>query len=64
MTNKGRIDLVINYEDRIYIIEFKVIKGENEKHTAIKQIKEKRYFEKYQSESNKIYLIGIEFDEK
>ncbi|GIV29873.1 MAG: hypothetical protein KatS3mg028_0939 [Bacteroidia bacterium] len=63
-TNKGRIDLRIQHENKIYLMEFKVIKDEKEKGTALRQIKEKRYFEKYQSGGNKIYLIGIEFDEK
>jgi len=63
-TNKGRMDMVIQYENKIYIIEFKIIKEEKEKGTALQQIKRKRYFEKYQTKENKIYLIGIEFDDK
>ncbi len=73
-TNKGRIDLTILYKDRIYIIEFKVInedktKEENIKsNRALKQIKEKRYYEKYMSDRNyiykEIYLIGMEFSKK
>jgi hypothetical protein len=58
------MDMVIQYENKIYIIEFKIIKEEKEKGTALQQIKRKRYFEKYQTKENKIYLIGIEFDDK
>ena len=30
--------------------------------TPLQKIKDKQYFEKYQSDSNTIYLIGIEFN--
>ena len=57
-TNKGRIDLTLKYEDKVYVIEFKM----TEKATgeALQQIKDKNYAEKYQDYPN-IYLIGIEF---
>ena len=61
VTNKGRIDLTIIFKDVIYIIEFKVI--ENGGNTALAQIKEKKYFEKYLNQNKDIYLVGIEFDE-
>ena len=66
-TNRGRIDLTVKLKNRIYIMEFKVIEKtmpeENHLNTALKQIKEKRYSEKYQAEENaEIYLIGIEFN--
>ena len=66
-TNRGRIDLTIKLENQIFIIEFKVLKKEltekNHQNTALEQIKNQRYFEKYQSEANvDIYLIGIEFN--
>ena len=68
-SNHGRIDLTIKLENQIYLIEFKVIDGDNKTETedrqkvALQQIKDKRYFEKYQSiENATIYLIGIEFN--
>lgn len=64
ITNKGRIDLALSIEDKIYIIEFKVIKSERERNTALKQIKEKKYYEKYTNQQKDIYLIGIEFGEE
>ena len=57
VTNKGRIDLTIFIENTIYIIEFKV--GGND---ALKQIKDKKYYEKYLSHKKDIYLVGINFD--
>jgi hypothetical protein len=59
-TNKGRIDLTIKLPDKVVIIEFKVDKEES----AIKQIMERRYFEKYGAEGKRIYLLGIKFDSK
>lgn len=57
VTNKGRIDLTIKLDETIYIIEFKV----DEKEQALKQIKAKKYHEKYQKKAKAIYLIGIDF---
>ncbi len=57
-TNKGKIDLTVMIENKVYIIDFKVIK-ETEKGQALQQIKEKKYYEKYTGKE--IYLIGIEF---
>jgi len=57
-TNKSRIDLTLKFSDKVYIFEFKVTDKPN--HKALEQIKEKKYYEKYQ-EFEDIYLIGIEF---
>jgi hypothetical protein len=62
-TNKGRIDLTIIYNNKAYIIEFKVVEDQPEK-TALKQIEEKRYYEKYLGKYEEVYLIGIEFSKK
>ncbi len=57
-TNKGRIDLVVRFESRIYIIEFKVLEL-TEPGRALEQIKEKGYAQKYSGQET--YLIGAEF---
>ena len=62
-TSVGRIDLSILSEDTVYIIEFKVVE-DKEEHKALKQIKDKRYYEKYMGKYQEIYLIGIEFSKK
>ena len=59
-TNKGRIDAVIIDKD-VYIFEFK-FNGNKDK--ALGQIKEKKYFEKYQGNGKEIYLFGVEFTDK
>ena len=59
-TNKGRIDAVIIDKD-IYIFEFKF---NGDKNKALSQIKEKKYFEKYQNTGMEIYLFGVEFTDR
>jgi len=58
VTNKGRIDLTIKLPNRTLIIEFKV----DSKETALEQIKQKKYYEKYQHQSNELFIVGICFD--
>ena len=57
--NQGRIDLTIKINNLIYIIEFKM--GNED---ALKQIKDKKYYEKYLYLKQDIYLLGINFDKK
>ncbi|KLO24419.1 ATPase AAA [Marinitoga sp. 1197] len=54
LTNLGRSDLVIDFDERIYLFEIKVDKSAID---AINQIKEKKYYEKYSGKE--IYIIGI-----
>jgi len=74
-TNKGQIDLTVKLNHQIFIIEFKVIElvpktptdskpSQDNSNSALAQIKEKRYFEKYQSLNQTIYLIGVEFSKE
>jgi len=44
----------------LFSFEFKVVELEP-KGEALKQLKEKRYFEKYLGRCKKIFLIGVEF---
>ncbi len=59
VTNKGRIDLTIKLPNLIIIVEFKV-----DETSALEQIKEKKYYEKYLDKNLPIYLVGIEFNTK
>jgi hypothetical protein len=61
-TIKGRIDLTLLLNKRkVYIIELKLLKKEEEKGKAIKQILEKEYYKKYMN-YEKIYIVGIELN--
>ena len=62
-TNKGQIDLSVFSQDSVYIIEFKVVEDKEES-IALKQIKDKRYYEKYRGKYQEVYLIGIEFSKE
>jgi hypothetical protein len=57
VTNTGRIDLTVRLEDNIYILEFKV----DGRGSALEQIKNKNYQQKYLAEGKNIFLIGIDF---
>ncbi len=61
-TNIGRIDLSVKLEGKVFIFEFKL--SEKATGNALKQIKERRYWEKFQEDTEYIYLIGIEFSRK
>lgn len=57
-TNTGRIDCVIKTASHIFIMEFKMgIAAE-----AITQIKEKKYFQKFQNQGKEIRIIGVGFE--
>lgn len=58
LTCKGRIDLAVIFPNKVYIIEFKCNQSAD---TAIQQIQDKGYAEKYQHSGKKIILIGINF---
>ena len=62
-TSKGRIDGVIEFNDKIYIIEFKYL-SENKEiesvlNNAIKQIKEKEYYLPYINKNKPIKYLAI-----
>ena len=58
-TNNGRIDAVIETNTHIMIIEFK-LNGTAE--SALKQISQKNYYQKYLLSNKEIVLIGVQFD--
>jgi hypothetical protein len=57
-TNIGRIDAVVESGNKIYIMEFKI----GSEQEALEQIKEKKYYEKYQGKGKEIVLMGVGFD--
>ena len=62
-TNRGRIDMTITTAKVVIIFEFKIMEKEkeSEQNTALEQIKNKKYSEKYLNPGKEIYLVGIEF---
>ena len=64
-TSFGRSDLVVILDNIIYILELKYTsKEENLSETALKQIIEKKYQEKYLVSQKNIVLVGIVFSSK
>ena len=58
-TSAGRIDLTVETGMHVYVMEFKVDKSAE---TALRQIKEKRYADKFRLEKEKtVHLLGIAF---
>lgn len=62
VTNNGRIDITVKVDDYIYYITELKLDGSAE--SALKQIKDKRYYEKYMKKGNTIHLLGINFSSK
>jgi hypothetical protein len=59
LTSEGRIDMVVETDDNIFIMEFKCNQDAEQ---AIQQIKEKHYPDKYKIKEKEMVLIGINFD--
>ncbi len=59
-TRRGRIDLTLKINGKIFIFEFKVVDKKHMTNKALQQIKEKQYADKYRNQGE-IYLVGIEF---
>ncbi|MFO7883705.1 MAG: AAA family ATPase [Desulfobacteraceae bacterium] len=57
-SNKGRLDLVVRFQGRVYLIEFKVVEqcGPGK---ALEQIKARGYAEQFAGEN--VTLVGVEF---
>ena len=58
LTSRGRIDLVVAFPDKTYIIEFKCNQSAD---AGVKQIKDQGYVEKYRQSGKRIILMGINF---
>lgn len=58
-TNIGRIDAVIQTKNRSFVIEMKI---NDTAKNALKQIRERKYYQTYELSGKEIILIGIKFD--
>ena len=59
-SSHGRVDMAVHFNDNIYLFEFKVVELASEG-TAMAQLREKGYADKYRGLNQPIYLIGVEF---
>jgi hypothetical protein len=60
VTNVGRVDLTIDFEQQIFLVEFKVVDKEPSGE-ALAQLKARDYAAKYRGRGKSIFLIGVEF---
>jgi hypothetical protein len=63
ITNYGQVDITAILGDHIYVMEIKVVDGENVKENlALKQIRECNYAQKYRGEPGKtVHEVGLIF---
>ena len=57
-TTDGRMDMLVQTKDYIYIFEFKIDKSADE---ALAQIEEKQYAKPFETDPRKLYKIGVNF---
>ena len=57
-TNRGRIDAVIELDTAVYLFEFKLNHSASD---ALQQIKQRHYFQSYQTTHTPLHLIGVQF---
>ncbi len=58
-TNRGRVDAIIELQQRIFVFEFKLNQSADE---ALQQIKNHEYARKYRQRGKPLTLIGANFD--
>ena len=59
-TNVGRIDMTVLFAGQVFLFEFKVVET-NPSGSALRQLKDKGYADKYRSRGEPIHLVGVEF---
>ena len=57
-TTDGRMDMLVQTKDFVYIFEFKIDKSADE---ALAQIEEKQYAKPFETDFRKLYKIGVNF---
>jgi hypothetical protein len=60
-TNQGRIDMTVLFNGHVYIFEFKVV-NKGTTGSALKQIKDRGYADKYRARGEPIHLVGVAFN--
>ena len=59
-TNRGRLDMAVRFEDRVYVFEFKVVEQAGGG-AAMAQLVERGYAEKYRAPGVRVRLVAVEF---
>ena len=59
-TSRGRLDMAVRFEGRVYVFEFKVVEQAGEG-GAMAQLKDRGYADKHRAPDVDVHLIGVEF---
>ena len=59
-TNRGRLDMALRFDGDVYLFEFKVVEQAGPG-SALAQLREAGYAEKYRGGAGRIHLVGVEF---
>ena len=59
-TNRGRLDMAVRFDDRVYVFEFKAVEQAGEG-AALAQLAERGYADKYRAPGVRVRLVGVEF---
>ena len=59
--NAGRLDMAVRFNSQIYLVEFKMVELVPEG-SALQQIIDKGYANKYQASDQPIHLVGLEVE--
>ena len=59
-TSHGRLDMAVRFNGQVYLFELKVVEMAGEG-TAMAQLKERGYAEKYRGSGEPIHLVAVEF---
>ncbi len=59
-TNFGRIDMTVLFAGQVFLFEFKVVES-NHNGSALQQLKDMGYADKYRSRGEPVHLVGVEF---
>ena len=59
-TSRGRLDMAMRLNEQVYLFEFKVVELAPEG-SAMAQLRERGYADKYRSSGQPVHLVGVEF---
>ena len=68
-TSRGRVDLAVRLDGRVYLFEFKVVKSAPDgparrPAAAMAQLRERGYADKYRAAGGPVHLIAVEFSKR
>ena len=62
-SSRGRLDMAVRTGGHIYLFEFKVVE-QSPAGTALAQLRNRRYADKYRGRGEPIHMVGVEFSRK